>query len=94
MAGANGYYVEKIPTVLTIFLGLILVYVLIKCLEHKFYQEVCRLLILVGICCVEPTYIDRMDFMVHNHSRILHIFRYVVVIGVIYQMMGSEFKFR
>ena len=35
-----------------------------------------------------------MDLIVHSHSRILHIFRYAVVIGVIYQMMGCEFKFR
>jgi hypothetical protein len=54
MAGADGYYIEKIPIVLTVFLGLFLIYVLIKCLEHSFYQEIARLGILLAICLVEP----------------------------------------
>ncbi len=94
MAGADGYYIEKIPIVLTVLLGLIFIYVLTKCMKHSFYQEIARLGILLAICLIEPIYIDKSDLIVHSHSRILHIFRYAVVIGVIYQMMGCEFKFR
>ncbi len=94
MAGADGYYIEKIPIVLTVFLGFIFIYVLIKCLKHRFYQEIARLGILLAICLIELIYIDKCDLIVHSHLRILHIFRYAVVIGVIYQMMGCEPKFR
>ncbi len=94
MAGADGYYIEKIPIVLTVFLGLIFIYVLIKCLKHSFYQEIARLTILLAICVFEPIYRDKMELIVHSHYRILHIFRYAVVIGVIYQMIGCEFKFK
>lgn len=43
---------------------------------------------------METVYRSSMDMMVHNHSRILHIFRLVVIIGIMYQMMGCEFRFR
>jgi hypothetical protein len=94
MAGADGYYIENIPIILTVFLGLMFIYVLIKCLKHSFYQEIARLGILLAICLIEPIFIDESHVIVHSHMRILHIFRYAVVIGVIYQMMGCELKFR